>query len=75
MNFAESTAKSIMSREFGYTYTLSYQRRLELGFTGFTDSYLNKVADLGNLATTAKMSVVRELARCDLLGIEIFRGI
>ena len=71
MSSAESKAKSILSRELGFEVKESYQRLLELGATGYTNFYLYEIANFEKLTTTAKLSVVLELAECDLLGIEI----
>ena len=73
MSAAEMNAKSIMSRELGYEYETSYQRLCQLNFTGYTHSYLRKTANFKQLTTTAKLSVVLELAEYDLLWIENFR--
>ena len=70
MSSAESKARSIALAETGFDD--SYQELLELEYTGYTDSYLQKTLDVSKLTTTAKLSVVRELAECDLLGIENF---
>ena len=68
----ESKAQSILSRELGNDYTPSYQRFGELGYTGYTHSYLAKTANYSKLTTTAKLSVVLELAKYDQVGIDIF---
>ena len=71
MSSAESKAQSIILAELGLNVP-SYQRLRELNYTGYTDSYLVMTANYSNLTTTAKSSVVLELAKCDLVGIDIF---
>ena len=68
---AQSKAQSIILTELGIN-DLSYQELLDGSFTGYTHSYLQETKDSSKLTTTAKLSVVRELAECDLLGIENF---
>ena len=76
MSSAESKAKSIILAELGEGYGVSYQRLRELCWTGYTHLYLqNILVEAGNLSelkTTAKLSVVLELAKHDLVGIEFF---
>ena len=71
MSSTESKAQSIILAETGLT-SHPYQLLLDGGFTGFTHSYLKETANLSKLTTTAKLSVVLELAECDLLRIEKF---
>ena len=72
MSSTESKAQSIMYRELRKMYETSYQELRELSYTGYTNLYLQKTANFSNLKTTAKLSVVAELADCDLPGIENF---
>ena len=72
MASAETKAQKIMLMELG-CFEQSYQRLLELGYTGYTDSYLSETASFSNLTSTAKLDVVLKLAECDLLGIETFK--
>ena len=75
MSPAESRAQSIILVEIGRDVSgLSYQQLLERSYTGYTDFYLQKTANLIKLTTTAKLSVVLELAECDLSGIENFEN-
>ena len=72
---AESRAKSIMTRELGYEYQTSYQNCLLLDgnmCTGYVHAYLLKKANFKKLTSSAKLSVVLELAECDLFGLRIF---
>ena len=66
---AESKAKSIFSRESVEIYGASYQQLLGGNFTGYTHAYLYLTANFEKLTSSAKLSVVLELAECDLLRI------
>ena len=65
MSSAESKAQSIILAESGLNAP-SYQRLREIDWTGYTHRYLYETASFKNLTTTAKLSVVLELAECDL---------
>ena len=68
MSSAEKKAQLIILAELGLIAP-SYQELLQLGYTGYTHSYLQKTAHFEKLTTTAKLDVVLELAECDLLRI------
>ena len=68
MNFAESKAQSIIRAELGLN-ARSYQRLPEINYIAYTHYYFGQTVDFKNLTSTAKLSVVLELAKCDLLGI------
>ena len=68
---AQSKAQSIILAELSINDP-SYQKLLDGGFTGYTDSYLQETANYSKLTTTAKLNVVVELAELDKPGIEIF---
>ena len=71
MSSVESTAQSIILAETGRNVSGLYYRQLpERNYTGYTEFYLQETADFSNLTTTAKLSVVLELAECDLSGID-----
>ena len=66
---AEAKAQSIILAELNLSVP-SYQQVLQLDYTGYTHAYLFETADLKNLKSTAILSVVLELAECDLFWIE-----